>query len=596
LLRKFTPFLLFIFFVAFYLLSFKLTPFGYIDDAFISFRYARNLMEGHGLVYNIGERVEGYSNTLFVLLLAGCGRLGLQITWAAMLLGITFHAATIALTFAYLRRMLPKSSTPLRVQLDRDQEVAPTLKGKFSFQPLSVFALLFLALHPTGVAYAQAGMETSLAALLLLSAVYLTTVSVERGRTVTLPILAGLATVALGLTRPEGIAMAAPLGLWLLLGNKEGRWSRAVPFSAVVFVLFGAFLLWRHSYFGYWQPNTYYAKAAGAGLSLLRVGLRYFWRFANVTLLPYLFLPAFALVLRYRRRMPIWLFSIGSTALVYLLLVIWLGGDHFPLARFFVPAIPLLLIFLAGAGRLVRGALNAEKPQLAQVRLRPLAWIIAAVLLPLTIIFGMLFRNEGLIFTGQVKLTRTWCDTGRQLKEAYPPDTSVALIPIGAIGYCSKLPIVDLVGLVDTRIAHTPTDLSRSMIGHGRFNSRYVLEEKKPKLVLPLLNLLDHPAPEWLIRRGLQHLAIKDLMDQRRFFDDYAFHRLEVGNTFFHYFARRDFEPPDSHSGVYPVDGVPSPIPEREPLAGDTLREKIFGKDVPPDEPFDVPQNPEVML
>lgn len=40
------------------------------DDPGISFRYAANLADGHGLVYNPGERVEGYSNFGFVLLLS----------------------------------------------------------------------------------------------------------------------------------------------------------------------------------------------------------------------------------------------------------------------------------------------------------------------------------------------------------------------------------------------------------------------------------------------------------------------------------------------------------------------------------------------
>ena len=40
------------------------------DDAFISFRYARNLAEGHGLVWNPGEAVEGYTNFLWVVLMA----------------------------------------------------------------------------------------------------------------------------------------------------------------------------------------------------------------------------------------------------------------------------------------------------------------------------------------------------------------------------------------------------------------------------------------------------------------------------------------------------------------------------------------------
>ena len=46
------------------------------DDAFISFEYARNLAEGNGLVFNDGERVEGFSNLLWTLLLAAVHRVG----------------------------------------------------------------------------------------------------------------------------------------------------------------------------------------------------------------------------------------------------------------------------------------------------------------------------------------------------------------------------------------------------------------------------------------------------------------------------------------------------------------------------------------
>jgi hypothetical protein len=65
------------------------------DDAFISFRYARNLSQGYGLVFNPGhERVEGYTNFLWVVLLAGCHRLGWAPEYAANPLSL---AATIVL-------------------------------------------------------------------------------------------------------------------------------------------------------------------------------------------------------------------------------------------------------------------------------------------------------------------------------------------------------------------------------------------------------------------------------------------------------------------------------------------------------------------
>ena len=42
-----------------------------IDDAFIGFRYARHLYEGHGIVFNPGENVEGYTSFLWVVMSAG---------------------------------------------------------------------------------------------------------------------------------------------------------------------------------------------------------------------------------------------------------------------------------------------------------------------------------------------------------------------------------------------------------------------------------------------------------------------------------------------------------------------------------------------
>jgi hypothetical protein len=81
-----------------------------IDDAYISFRYARNLVEGHGLVYNIGQHVEGFTNLLWVLLIA----LGMKLGGAAPLvshwLGVSSGVALLVLAHAYARCLLhPKS-------------------------------------------------------------------------------------------------------------------------------------------------------------------------------------------------------------------------------------------------------------------------------------------------------------------------------------------------------------------------------------------------------------------------------------------------------------------------------------------------------
>ena len=76
------------------------------DDAFISFRYARNLLEGHGLVFNPGERVEGYSNFLWVLELAAIwGLFGLRPEQVAPWLSVACTVGTLAAMLWWVSRL-----------------------------------------------------------------------------------------------------------------------------------------------------------------------------------------------------------------------------------------------------------------------------------------------------------------------------------------------------------------------------------------------------------------------------------------------------------------------------------------------------------
>ena len=74
-----------------------------LDDAYITFRYARHLAEGYGLgAWNrTGEHVEGYSSLLWTLLLAGAARLGVDIRLASKVLGA---AAALVVIAALVRR------------------------------------------------------------------------------------------------------------------------------------------------------------------------------------------------------------------------------------------------------------------------------------------------------------------------------------------------------------------------------------------------------------------------------------------------------------------------------------------------------------
>ena len=202
----------------------------FVDDAFISFRYARNLVIGNGLVFNPGCRVEGYSNFLWVVALAGINWLGVDVVLASKLLGFGSIVSVIALSYALYQR----------------------LPGRDSVHASGV-ALLLASSLPI-VYFGIAGMETTFFSAWLVAAVY---IFVAHGNRLT-----GAATLcicAAALTRPDGV-LYFPVALiaesFESTGVDRRKVGSVVPFGAV----YAIWILWRRGYYGDWLPNTFYAK------------------------------------------------------------------------------------------------------------------------------------------------------------------------------------------------------------------------------------------------------------------------------------------------------------------------------------------------
>jgi len=74
-----------------------------VDDAYISFRYAHNLAEGQGLVFNVGEYVEGYTSLLWTLLMVLPEALELPTYSFAAHLSLTFGILALVETWRICR-------------------------------------------------------------------------------------------------------------------------------------------------------------------------------------------------------------------------------------------------------------------------------------------------------------------------------------------------------------------------------------------------------------------------------------------------------------------------------------------------------------
>ena len=299
------------------------------DDAFISFRYAQNLARGLGLVFNEGERVEGYTNFLWTVLMACALRLGLPAEGAAQGLGVLAFVGTLAVLL-WLSRALH------------------TRNGLMSWWPTAAAGF---ALHYHARVFATGGLETSLFTLLVTAGTALLVLGSARRN------LAGFALFGLSaLVRPEGVVFYVIAAFLLPLFSRLERkaslrelFGEQLPLHCAFLIFLLPFQAWRLYYYGDWLPNTYYAKSGGAahyGQGFVYTGL-YFGAY-------YVLVAAPVLILLFRKRAPDavapglhplarQVLLVGLPALALVVYYARVGGD-FMFARFFVPITPLLFM------------------------------------------------------------------------------------------------------------------------------------------------------------------------------------------------------------------------------------------------------------
>jgi arabinofuranosyltransferase len=275
------------------------------DDAFISFRYSQQLLSGNGLVFNIGERVEGYTNLLWVLEVALLGVLRIPMPIAAVGLSLLATAGT----FLLVERLAHTTPFP-------------------SMRRYAVMAaLLLLAVNRNVAVWTTSGLETRQFTFLIVLAVWLVRRAL-RGRAAWWSV--SLVLGAAELTRPEGALIAACVGAWVAwqLWRRRGPVLRpllelGLPCAALVV----GHYLWRHAYYGDWLPNTAYAKVVRAWPD---AGILYFGAAALHSAL-YLGLPL-AIVggwFRWLRRRDALLSLCAFVILPHALYITLIGGDHF---------------------------------------------------------------------------------------------------------------------------------------------------------------------------------------------------------------------------------------------------------------------------
>jgi arabinofuranosyltransferase len=411
------------------------------DDAYISFRYSENLVDGYGLTFNPGDaRVEAYSNFLWILIGAALYAVGASLPAATPVAGTLLALACLYVFWLLLRRRFDD--------------------GMRIFLPLLLFAL-----SGPFLMYAVSGMETALFALMLLLVVY-----VADGILRSPPRPAQWAAItALGLltalTRPEGVVVLPLVLAYLFLSERGSDGAaavrRGVALSMAAFlVAYAGYTAWRVSYFGAWLPTPFISKGYDAYpivAAWKRNFLTYFVRGSSyehpVGYYYAALLAAGAAGLSLRTRNGdgrrgeglAWGLAVVM-CLLYLNFVDWM-----PAMRYHAPLVGLMLL---PSARLLRLLPEWMFRRGATVVPRGFALLVAVAVLAGA---NGLIRSKSA--TSMMTEGRVECliPLGEWLREAVPRGSTLAIGDVGAVPYYSRLNTLDInrESLTDAHIART---------------------------------------------------------------------------------------------------------------------------------------------
>ncbi|MFQ5807392.1 MAG: hypothetical protein ACE5I3_13170 [Phycisphaerae bacterium] len=495
------------------------------DDAFITFRYSKFLVLGRGPYFNVGEQVEGYTNFLMMLLMAGAIVLfgDDEVLFVAKVIGVAGGLAAIVAAWALCARWLRKI-----------EALAPHA---------DLLAGAAAALAATNCAYAfnsTTGLETTLFSAWVVLGLWL----LQKGYDAQRYRGAGIAFALAALTRPEGGMIFAAAFLGRLIAaewrTKTGRHALALDALIVGAVVVGH-LVFRYAFYdGELLPNTFYAKRGGFTWQV--TAAEYVLGFGVV--LMGAVVPIFALFpilprnhgVR-RSTLPALLAVWASVAAIFIAGAGWMPGF-----RLLIPYVPVW------SALAVRG--------IAAVADRFRSYGVHVAVVTSLLLVGVLFfwqQSERGEYYNYGRIRAAGYITGHAaladwLNERAEPGAAVALMDIGIVGFkCIDLHILDITGLTDRYIAKSPGGFLTK-----EFDPAYVFDQKPEFLIIAAQGPAGRIGDE-----EMDQLQPWTVVESRLMMDD-AFHT--------YYVHRRGFD---------------REAPELERLAAVFGAERVFRHDYP---------------
>ncbi|MBN1551297.1 hypothetical protein JW979_07505 [bacterium] len=516
------------------ILIFLIAQFGFSDtledDAYISFRYARNWIDGKGLVFNESEYVEGYTNLLWTVILGLLYSIGIPFEAAASIVGAIFGAILIVI--------LPFSSK----WLERNKSWQST-----------TWASVILGVNIAFQAEAAMGLETIFFTFLVFCAFHFYFMELDRYSFPLSGMFLGLAIW----TRPEGLWIALYFLVFSFMQDiySNRTFRRSITIMAITASF--AFLLFafRYCYYGELLPNTFYAKTGGTVHQWLR-GWGYLTHFWEAYGYISVFLPILICAFLFPQKNRI--FFIIGFILTYFCYVVYIGGDYKPSHRFLIPVLPFLCLIWVWSidelmHQLVKKRFSFKMESLFRFFSVGLGITIYIILSNSRYQDVILFMEASHQKTHLDRIASSW------LNQNVTPNASIATDVIGRIPFYTGLKTFDFSGLTDKHIAHIYTkDLGRGPAGHEKTDAAYIIGKKPSYILLTSIQYTDYAHPDL---RGRQVSFIEsEIWKTIAFHEHYSLKSIDVtpimhtikadsfetpsGRLFFNFFVRKDSQKP----------------------------------------------------
>ncbi|HTP01874.1 MAG TPA: hypothetical protein VMJ64_10920 [Anaerolineales bacterium] len=443
--------------------------YGLADDAMISMRYAWNLAHGQGLVWNAGQRVEGYTNLLMTLLMSLAA---LFLSKPLAVLAVQVAGVVTLLGAAFLSKGL---SDEVNAGCSHRALIGVLAFAVVLFYwPLSYWTLM--------------GMETGLITMLVIGSALFALRWLRTGSDrylLGLSFLSGLAFLArndmliytaliFGFLLLEAYLRKLPQPVWLKILYALGL-VLAFPLAQTVFRLL---------YYSQFVPNTYTLKLSKFPLRIRVIGgVRFVMPFLGQSVL-ILLLAGLALAFDFKR-IRLFLFSFLPLALAY---QVYVGGDPWPSWRMLAPAMPpvLVLAIMGCAGLASRWPTIASRKTLSSSFI--IVVTIAALLLgDLPFLADMTVQAP----TSAAIANRVNTNSAIAIDRMTRPGATVGVIWAGTLPYYADRTGVDFLGKSDQRIASLNADVSGavswsgmiSVPGHNKYDLNYSIVDLQPTYI-----------------------------------------------------------------------------------------------------------------